>query len=205
MMIAKFDKYKITISCFLAETFANIVETLFIVCIYKFIDFTNYKVYKTAVLGCVPEVWMTGTVFISFIVYRIFWFLISFYLAKKGEKENNINFIIGGAFGFYPLIHLVFFQSINYLSSSPFWFLEKKEVFLNKFMPLFGNLYVFKQVDIFVQITFLIISLVWTLHIVTKIWSKNVRNLYFTYGLISAILGRIFWFFIVGNLFVKLF
>jgi hypothetical protein len=203
----KFNKniILIIISCFWAETFFSIVRIIFILAIYNQIGFEDYKIKKSNVLGCLPEVWMWEVLFLSFIAYKIFFFTISYFFNRKFKKDGNKNWLILGAFSFYPILNFCIFHFFSLLRYNPFWFWAKKDSFLLKKVSIFGNFYYLKYAELISVFIFFIISLLAIYLITFKVWDKEIRIKYLLFGSVSCIAGWLFWFFVLGKYFEILF
>jgi hypothetical protein len=192
--------FKIAFSCFFAPTFSWIIFLLFVTTLYQSIGFKNYTVAKNTVFGCVLQPWKTYFQII-YKFYHLFWIVLAYFISRKGFIQQNNNFKILGAFLFYPAVAL----SLRTLFYNPLYFLSQKLYFLNfKNTPIFGNLYTQHWVMFIVNTLLLLLVSLVSYQIMYKFWNKQMRISYVTIGFVSAFLGGLFWFRLVGNLFVKL-
>jgi hypothetical protein len=190
---------KIALSCFLAPTFLWIVFLLYIILLYQSIGFKNYIVIKNNVLGCILQPWKTYFQIIQKF-YHLFWIVLGYAVSRKGFIQQNNNLKILGAFLFYPAVFLSFRNLIH----KPLYFLANKDFFMTfKNTPIFGNLYDEHWFMFIIQILLLMLVIVVSYRIMFKFWDKKMRIYYLTIGFISASLGELFWFRLVGNLFVQ--
>jgi hypothetical protein len=190
---------KIALSCFSAPTFFWIVFLLYVIILYQSIGFKNYIVVKNGVLGCVLQPWKTHFQILHKF-YHLFWIVLGYAVSRKGFLQQNNNLKILGAFLFFSGIFLSFRNLIH----KPLHFLAYKNIMSLTHTPIFGNLYNLHCTMFIVEILLLFVVVFVSYRIIFKFWDKEMRIRYLTIGFISAFLGELFWFRLVGNFFVKL-
>jgi hypothetical protein len=189
---------KIAISCFFAPTIFGIIFLLYVVTLYQSIGFRNYILLPDNVLGCILQPWKTYFQIIH-MFYHLFWIILAYMMSKKGFIQQNINLKILGAFLFYPAL----FLTLRSLLHKPLHFLAYKNTMSLTHVPIFGNLYYEHWFMFIINILLLMLVIVVSYRIMFKFWDKKMRIYYLTIGFISAFLGELFWFRLVGNLFVQ--
>jgi hypothetical protein len=190
---------KIALSCFLAPTFFWIVFLLYVIILYQSIGFKNYIVVKNGVLGCILQPWKTYFQILHKF-YHLFWIVLGYAVSRKGFLQQNNNLKILGAFLFFSGI----FLSFRNLLHNPLHFLAYKKIMSLTRVPIFGNLYYEHWFTFIINILLLMLVIVVSYRIMFKFWDKEMRIRYLTIGFISAFLGVVFWFRLVGNFFIQL-
>jgi hypothetical protein len=197
-----FDKitFKIAISCFLAPSIFIAILLLFEMALYQLIQFNNYIVTKSSLLGCVLQPWKTYNMFILW-AYELFWIGLSYSITKKGYQLNNVNLKIVGSFLLFPAI----FLACKWWMGGLWFFLEMKKMLFNQTVPFFVNRYYLQWLILFKKLLFLMLLILVSKRIVTKFWDKKLRINYFTLGIVATFLGWMLWFRLIGDLFVRFF
>ena len=189
---------KIILLCFFAPIFFTNIWLAEMFLIDKAMGFTPIRVTHHCISGCYTENWMQPVSFFSMLTLNIALALIAFAISRKGVRNGSIIFLLTGAFLFHPAALSVYYRVKNLILTTPLKFLEFKDDLSEEHLPVFGNLYNFRWTNLITYYLEGMFFLFLAYQIFFRHWDKTMRIQFFTYGLLFAVAGRIFWNYLLG-------
>lgn len=156
----------------------------------KMIDFNDYIIGWAYTIGCYPEAWMVvGHFIFSFFYSNVLWIVLCIYFNRKFVKDQLLSYAILGFLTFCHLANMILGVIINSLRSSPFWFYEMKDKYRAKPMPLVGNLFNLKSLQLYVQPVFLVVVVALITWLFSRVWNKKLMLNYFIFVIVGWLIG----------------
>lgn len=190
-------KYKIILLCFIAPAFDANFGNLTVLIFDKIIGFEPTRVTYFGVLGCHTESWMGVAAFFTFVPFNFALIWLGYTLSKHASVLHKL---FGAVFLFsipyslgYELLNIVF-------GYHPWAFLDNKEKWMSREVPVFGNSYTFACVRFVVQQALQLFYLFLCYRVFFYYWDKQMRIYFLTYGAIACAVGLYGWYFLLGPL-----
>lgn len=187
---------KVILCCFFAPLIHINTSNLFIYGIDMAMGFKPYKLTYFGVLGCYTESWMYLVMNTASFGKSIILLLLGYFLSKK----PNENFKLLGALilFFIPFGYAWDLGTLVLFKVNPFnkWMLNEEWKKLS--IVIFKTYYNYKVALNIFSLIYSLTSLYLCYKIVRYYWSKNLRFLIFTLGVVASALSTIAWYFFIG-------
>jgi hypothetical protein len=200
MIKSLFDKNLILIIlfCFLAPIFFLNLGNVIILVIDKLMGYSPDKITYYGIVGCYTNNWMIPVFFfVSTIIYLVI-IVVAFFVSKKASEKNYTHLMLLGAFLFYPAANRIINKIINAFTTNPLFFIEQKTYLEKQQVSFFGNLFNYDWVQFIFGNLLIFLYLILAYQIIFNHWNKKLRLQFFTFGLVSCFVGKIFWNLILG-------
>ena len=188
---------KIILLCFFAPSFFYFLWAGEVLLVGWSMDYTPKRLTYHSISCGMP----LNVIPVNYIASVCFYFTIAitaFFFSRTGFKKGNVDLMLIGAFLFYPIANRQLLTIPYLLSYNPFSFIKDKINLTNQFIPLFGNRFNFALVDLISGHLLIIFYFYLAWQIVIMHWNKPLRIQFFTFGLVSCLLGKLFWFKLLG-------